>query len=135
MPFRKIELADVKHFQLLIGERYVLQEDEDLQRCASDETENLVYLPEIILQPGSTREISTIMQYCNEHFIPVTPRGAGTGLSGGALPVMAGVVLDMKRLDKILNIDTRNFQVTAEPGVITQVLQEAVKADGVVLSS
>ena len=70
------------------------------------------------------------MRYCSEQMIAVTPRGAGTGLSGGALPVMGGVVLDMKRFNKILNIDVRNFQVTTEPGVITQVLQEAVLEKG-----
>jgi glycolate oxidase len=70
------------------------------------------------------------MQYCNEHNIPVTPRGAGTGLSGGALPVMGGVVLDMKRFNKIINVDKRNLQVIVEPGVITQELQEHVKESG-----
>jgi glycolate oxidase len=70
------------------------------------------------------------MAYCNEKNIPVTPRGAGTGLSGGALPVHGGVALDMKRFNKILKVDKRNFQVTTEPGVITQELQEHLKAEG-----
>jgi glycolate oxidase len=70
------------------------------------------------------------MKYCNEQGIAVTPRGAGTGLSGGALPVFGGVVLDMKRFNKILHVDKRNFQVTTEPGVITQELQEHLKAEG-----
>jgi glycolate oxidase len=70
------------------------------------------------------------MKYCNEQGIPVTPRGAGTGLSGGALPVFGGVSLDMRRFNRVLNIDKRNFQVTTEPGVITQELQEQLKAEG-----
>ena len=70
------------------------------------------------------------MKYCNEQRISVTPRGAGTGLSGGALPVTGGVVLDMKRFNKILHVDKRNFQVTTEPGVITQELQEQLRAEG-----
>jgi len=114
----------------VLEEKYVLTDDDNLDRCASDQTEDLRYLPEVVLQPGTTKEVSNIMSYCNEHLIPVTPRGAGTGLSGGALPVRGGVALDMKRFNKILNVDKRNFQVTTEPGVITQELQEHLKAEG-----
>ncbi len=105
-------------------------DEEQLERCASDQTEDLRYIPEVVLQPTTTAEVSSIMRYCNEHSIPVTPRGAGTGLSGGALPVAGGVVLDMKRFNRILKVDKRNFQVTTEPGVITQELQEHLKAEG-----
>jgi glycolate oxidase len=130
MQFNKIQLADISFFQSVVTEKYVLADADNLDRCASDETEDLHYLPEVVLQPGITEEVSRIMKYCNEHMIPVTPRGAGTGLSGGALPVWGGVVLDMKRFNKILKIDKRNFQVTTEPGVITQELQETLKAEG-----
>ena len=67
---------------------------------------------------------------CNEKGIPVTPRGAGTGLSGGALPVSGGVSLSLELMNNILDIDERNLQATVEPGVITQVFQEAVEAKG-----
>jgi glycolate oxidase len=130
MAFNKIQPADISFFTQIVGEKYVLADADNLDRCASDETEDLHYLPEVVLQPGITEEVSRIMKYCNEHMIPVTPRGAGTGLSGGALPVWGGVVLDMKRFNKILKIDKRNFQVTTEPGVITQELQETLKAEG-----
>ncbi len=72
-------------------------------------------------------EISRILKLCNDHTIPVTPRGGGTGLSGGALPIKKGVVLSMERFNKILNIDELNLQATVEPGVITEVFQNAVK--------
>lgn len=130
MSFKNIDEGDLQYFRLVLGERYVHTAAAHLQRCATDETEDLVCLPEAVLQPGNTHEVSQLIRYCNERRIPVTPRGAGTGLSGGALPAMGGVVLDMKRFDKILHIDTRNFQVTTEPGVITEVLQEAVRAHG-----
>ncbi len=130
MVYKNIEGADIRFFKSMLGAAYVLQEAEQLSRCASDETEDLSFVPEIVLQPQTADEVSRIMKYCNEQRIPVTPRGAGTGLSGGALAVMGGVVLDMKRFEKILKIDTRNFQITTEPGVITQVLQEAVSAQG-----
>lgn len=130
MTYKKVDDRDIDFFKSLLGAAYVLQDAEQLHRCASDETEDLSFVPEIVLRPQTAYEVSRIMKYCNEQMIPVTPRGAGTGLSGGALAVMGGVVLDMKRFDKILKIDTRNFQITTEPGVITQVLQEAVSAQG-----
>lgn len=130
MTFNKITSSDIAFFRTILDEKYVLADEENLSRCASDQTEDLHYLPEIVLQPITTSEVSSIMKYCNEHGIPVTPRGAGTGLSGGALPVHGGVSLDMKRFNKILHVDKRNFQVTTEPGVITQELQEHLKAEG-----
>lgn len=130
MNFNKITAADIAFFRTILEEKFVQADEENLKRCASDQTEDLHYLPEIVLQPATPLEVSSIMKYCNEHGIPVTPRGAGTGLSGGALPVHGGVSLDMKRFNKILHVDKRNFQVTTEPGVITQELQEHLKAEG-----
>ncbi len=127
MSFSKIQQVDIDFFKTIIEEKFVLNDTESLHHCASDHTEDLQYLPEIVLIPSNTEQISKIMNYCNTHKIPVTPRGAGTGLSGGALPVFGGVVLDMKKFDRILNIDKENFQVTTEPGVITQILQEQLK--------
>src|SRR5688500_15833734 len=71
-----------------------------------------------------------MMKICNAKKIPVTPRGAGTGLSGGALTQLGGVLLSTERMNSILEIDERNLQVTTEPGVITEVLQNAVKEKG-----
>ncbi len=130
MPFKKIDRADIAFFQSVVGDKYALTDAEHLDRCASDHTEDLHYLPEVVVQPTTVDEVSTIMKYCYANNIAVTPRGAGTGLSGGALPVYGGVVLDMKRFNKILHVDKRNFQVTTEPGVITQELQEHLKAEG-----
>ena len=130
MPFTPIDAAAIAHFTTILPESSVQMDDENRRRCASDHTEDLSYLPEVVLQPHTVEEISAIMRYCNEHNIPVTPRGAGTGLSGGALPIHGGVLLDMRRFNKILSIDTQNFQVITEPGIITQELQDAVQAQG-----
>ncbi len=118
------------YFQTVLGLERVLIDEENLIRCASDHTEDFVFRPQIVLQPETTDEVSRILKYCNENKIIITPRGAGTGLSGGALPIFGSVVLDMKRMNKILKIDTENFQVTTEPGVITEELQNAVKEFG-----
>src|SRR6187455_1436188 len=120
----------INEFKTIVGETFVLYNEEVLNHYAHDETENLHFLPDVVIKPRTTQEISAVMKICNAKKIPVTPRGAGTGLSGGALPHLGGVVLAMERMNSILNIDERNLQVTTEPGVITEVLQETVKEKG-----
>src|SRR5690606_27480951 len=71
-----------------------------------------------------------ILRYCYENLLPITPRGAGTGLAGGALPIKGGVVISLERMNQILEIDEKNFQVTTEAGVINYVLQQAVGEKG-----
>jgi len=117
-------------FKKIVGDEYVFVDDESLGHYAHDETENLHFLPDIVIKPRTALEVSAIMRTCNEYGIPVTPRGAGTGLSGGALPQFGGVLLSTERMNSILDIDEKNLQVTTEPGVITEVLQNAVKEKG-----
>ncbi len=130
MRFKKITEADCLYFNQLMENTRILTDGEQLKRCSSDHTEDFSFVPELVLQPVSTEEVSAIMRYCNEQNICVTPRGAGTGLSGGALPLYGGISLDMCRMNKIIALDTRNFQVTVEPGMITEELQNAVKEKG-----
>jgi glycolate oxidase len=89
-----------------------------------------MFPPDVVLRPGAVNEVSAILKYCSEQMIPVTPLGARTGLSGGALSVHGGVGLSMERFNRILDIDVLNGQVTTEPAVITQVLQEECAAKG-----
>ncbi len=117
----------VERFKKIVGEPYVFIDEDSLRLYAHDETENLHYPPDVVIKPRTTEEISAILRLCNESRIPVTPRGAGTGLSGGALAHLGGVLLSLERMNSILEIDERNLQVTTEPGVITEVLQNAVK--------
>ena len=130
MNYHKISKDDIQFFADIIGNENVLIDKESLFNYSHDETEDLSFLPEVVLKPSSAQEISSILKYCNEKIIPVTPRAAGTGLSGGALPVMGGVLLSIERLNKIIEIDERNLQVVTEPAVITQDLQETVAAKG-----
>ncbi len=117
-------------FTNIVGEKYIATDTESLEEYGHDETEHLLYLPSIVVKPRTAEEISEIMKICNAQNIPVTPRGAGTGLSGGALPNLGGVLISTERLNSIIEIDERNLQVTTEPGVITEVLQNAVKEKG-----
>ncbi len=113
-----------------VGEQYVLLDDDTIETHGSDETEDLVFEPEVVVVPGNTAEVSRVMKIAWEHSIPVTPRGGGTGLSGGALPVCGGICLAMKRFNRIIEIDDRNLMAVVEPGVITQEFQEQVEAAG-----
>lgn len=120
----------IELFKTICREKNVLTGNDDLQNYAQDQTENLHFLPGVVLKPRTADEVSSILKICNTDLIPVTPRGAGTGLSGGALPQLGGVLISTERMNAILEIDEKNLQVTTEPGVITEVLQNAVKEKG-----
>ncbi|NBX81053.1 MAG: FAD-binding protein [Flavobacteriales bacterium] len=124
-----ISKEHVEYLQNLLLDKAFTNE-EQLIEYGHDETEDFNFPPSIILKPTTVEEISTVMRYCFENEIPVTPAGARTGLSGGALPTHYGVLISMEKFNHILEIDEKNHQVTTEPGVITQVLQDAVKAKG-----
>ena len=114
----------------LVGAECVHVDDESLLAHASDETEDFVFRPEVVVVPHDTDGVARTMRFASEHRIPVTPRGAGTGLSGGALPIHGGIVLSTRELNRIVEIDRENLMAVVEPGVITQVFQEAVEAQG-----
>jgi glycolate oxidase len=118
-------------FQKILGKEYVITSDDSrLHDYSHDQTEDLKFLPEMVLKPHTAGEVSSILKICNEYKIPITVRGAGTGLSGGALAVHGGIILSMERFNKIIEIDERNLQSTVEAGVITQVFQTAVMEKG-----
>ncbi|MEX0636010.1 MAG: FAD-linked oxidase C-terminal domain-containing protein [Ferruginibacter sp.] len=122
-------LEPLAMFKAILGEAHVFTDEESLNHYAHDETENLHFLPDIVVKPITAEELSAVMKICNERKIPVTPRGAGTGLSGGALPHFGGVLVSFERMNSF-EIDERNLQLITGPGVITEVLQNAVKEKG-----
>ena len=128
--FQKISATQIANLTVIVGEQYSYTSSDKIFSYGKDETEDLLFLPELVLVPNTKEQISQILRYCNQEHIAVTPRGAGSGLAGGALPVKSGVVISMERFDKILEIDEQNLQVTVEPGVITETLQNAVKEKG-----
>ncbi|MDG2363826.1 MAG: FAD-linked oxidase C-terminal domain-containing protein [Flavobacteriales bacterium] len=95
-----------------------------------DETEDFYFRPGVVAEPVSTTEVSALIRMAFEHEVPVTAGGARTGLSGGALAIQGGLVLSLRRMNKILLIDEKNHQVIVEPGVITEVLQNTVSEKG-----
>jgi glycolate oxidase len=119
----------IKKLQAIVGAGYLVTAKEDLL-CYSYDGTGQEYMPSAVAFPGSAAEISEIMEFANQEFLPVIPRGAGTGMTGGSLPVEGGLVLVMSRLNRILEIDAENQVAVLEPGVITGQFQAAVKKLG-----
>jgi glycolate oxidase len=134
MEFNQLTPALLAAFEAVVGPAHVLTaqrvEAEVYADYGRDHTEDLSFAPDVVLRPANADEISRIMRLCHEHHLPVTPRGAGTGLSGGALPLHHGVVLSTERLNRIIHIDERNLQATVEPGVVNEAFQNAVREVG-----
>ncbi|MFI5159118.1 MAG: FAD-binding oxidoreductase, partial [Sphingobacteriales bacterium] len=130
MAFNKITPELLLAIKAIVGDSNVLIQHDDLEKYSHDETEDLTYYPEVVVKPKSPEEISALMKLCNENLIPVTARGAGTGLSGGALPIKGGLLIAMERFNHILNIDEENLQATVEPGVITGEFIDTVAEKG-----
>ena len=86
--------------------------------------------PDVVVLPGSTGDVAAVARLCNEHRVPLVPRGGGSGYTGGAVPVRGGVVLSMERMNRILEIDEANLLAIVEPNVITGDLQDAVEKRG-----
>lgn len=114
----------------IVGETYIFTDIETRNHYGHDETEDYVFPPHVVVKPANAFEISEVIKIANDYKIPTTPIGARTGLSGGALSIYEGIGLSMERLDRIIEIDEQNLQVTVEPAVINQVLREAVAEKG-----
>lgn len=128
--FSRVTSDDLTALRALVGAEYVLTDDETRSAYGHDETEDLAFPPEVVVRPSGAVQIAGILRLAARRRLPVTPRGGGTGLSGGALPVFGGISLSLERLNRIIEIDTRNQQAVVEPGVITQKFQEEVEAAG-----
>ena len=110
----------------IVGKKYLLTTQQELVEFAADATK-ITHMPDVVAFPESSEQISRILKLATENGFPVVPRGAGTGMSGGAVPVRGGVVLAMDRLNRIISVDRDNLITKVEPGVITADLQQAVE--------
>ena len=119
----------IKKLQAIVGEKYITASREDLM-CYSYDGTGMEYMPSAVAFPGSAAEICAILELANHELFPVIPRGAGTGMTGGSLPLEGGLVLVMSRLNRILEIDVENQVAVVEPGVITGQFQAAVRKEG-----
>ena len=113
----------------IVGSENLTSRIEDLH-CYSYDGTARPHLPGLVVFPHTTEQISEIMKLASTHRIPVVPRGAGTGMTGGIVPVEGGIVMAMTKLDAIVEIDTDNQIGIVEPGVITAEFQAAVRKQG-----
>ncbi len=124
-----LDKTHIDQLTQIVGKQHVSTEKADLI-CYSYDATQKQFLPEVVVHPGSAEEISRIMQLANAEKIPVFPRGAGSGFTGGSLPTSGGIVLVTTRLDRILEIDEENLVATVEPGLVTEQFQQAVEKVG-----
>ena len=122
MKYTQINKVHIDYFNNLLGRQNVIS-CEKRSEYSMDHTENLSYVPDLVLFPKSAKIISKILKFCNKHVIPVTASASLTGLSGGALPLHGGISLSFKKMNNIIEIDKENFQATVEPGVINEDFQ------------
>lgn len=113
----------------IVGTDHISNEKADLI-CYSYDATQQSYLPDVVIHPETAGQISQIMQLANRERIPVFPRGAGSGFTGGSLPTKGGIVLSTERMDRILEIDDDNLVATVEPGVVTERFQKEVEKRG-----
>ncbi|NNG68207.1 FAD-binding oxidoreductase [Caldanaerobacter subterraneus] len=131
--YNKLTPKIVEELIGIVGSNNVIYDDpEALEAYSHDEVAEKHYshIPEAVVKPSSAEEIAQIMKLANKYKIPVTPRGAGSGLSGGAVPVYGGIVLSVEKMNRILEIDKENLVVVVEPGVVTNEINNAVKEYG-----
>jgi len=118
-----------KELESIVGKEDLLTDKED-RICYSYDATALKFLPDAILFPENAGEISRILKIANREKIPVFPRGAGSGFSGGSLPVTGGIVIATSKMDLIIELDSENLTVVVEPGVVTERLQKFVESRG-----
>jgi len=125
----KVDCEAYKKLEEIVGKDFI--SDEDIDRiCSSYDATKQSVLPDVVIKPDSAEEISGILKLANEKKIPVYPRGAASGLTGGAVPVHGGIALDMTRMNRILDIDDKNLIATVEPGVVVADFQKEVEKLG-----
>ena len=109
----------------VVGQERVLSAIEDRICYSYDGTKQKV-LPDIVVRPRDTNDVSNTLKIANKYEVPICARGAGSGLTGGAVPLMGGIVFDLKNMDRIVEICPEDFVATVEPGVVTKHLQDEV---------
>ncbi len=132
MRYNPVNDEVVQELVHIVGERNISRDPAKLEAYSHDETSKEEYarLPEIVVTPESTGAVAAIVKFANQHTIPITPRGAGSGLSGGAIPVYGGIVLSLEKMNKVREIDYENLTMTVETGIVTNDINNLIKEKG-----
>ena len=131
MPYEKVNEKDIAYLAGVCGADHVLTGDAIHSDFTHDEMiEYGCHTPEVVVEAADTEQVSRIMAYASERHIPVTPRGAGTGLCGSAVTIHGGILLSLAKMDRIIEFDRENFTVTLQPGVLLMDLAQAAVDEG-----
>ncbi len=122
--YNKVNEKIIRNIISIVGKENVILEKETLENYAHDETPLYYSMPEVVVKPVNTKQISELMKLANGELIPVTPRGGGTSLSAGAVPVYNGIVLSLERMNHIKEVDEENLMAIVEPGIITGIMEK-----------
>jgi len=125
--YGKVTDALIARLTEIVGEKNVLTGDERENYSRDEAPRPIRFVPEVAVRPENTGSVASILRLANEERVPVTCRGGGTGLSGGAVPIYGGIVLSLEKMNRILEIDRDNFVATVEPGVTLADLFQAVE--------
>ncbi|RKD31544.1 FAD-binding oxidoreductase [Thermohalobacter berrensis] len=127
MNYKKIDKNDIDFLISVCGEDRVFTGDEINEDFSHDELAGIKKYPDVLVEVKSTEEVSKIMKYAYENNIPVTPRGQGTGLVGGAVPLYGGIMINLSTMNRILELDEENLTLTVEPGVLLMEIAKYVE--------
>lgn len=132
MQYNKVTERIIDELKKIVGETNVILDQEKLEVYSHDEVPEVewYHMPEVAVKPQTAAQISEIMKLANREIIPVTPRGAGTGLSTGAVPIYGGIILSVEKMNKILELDKANMFMVVEPGVTTGEIQKLANEEG-----
>jgi len=130
--YRAVTSRIVDELMRTLDPARVITDPEKLAPYAHDEVSEAAYvrMPDVVVKPNTTAEVSEILRLANKEMIPVTPRGAGTGLSAGCVPMYGGIVLSLENMNRVIEVDTRNLFIVVEPGVTTGEVQRIAREHG-----
>ena len=132
MNFGKVNVTTLCELRTILGAQNVIADTERMEAYSHDETSAAEYghMPEVVVTPTSTAQVAGVVKLANRFRIPLTPRGAGSGLSGGAIPVYGGIVLSLEKMNRVIEIDYANMTMTVETGIVTNEINNLVKEKG-----
>jgi len=128
--YGKVNSDILEQLKAIVGPDDILSGDDMGVDYAHDESSAAPHCPEVVVRAENTEEVSQILSLANNEKIPVTPRGGGTGLCGGAIPIFGGILLSLEKMNRIVELDEENLMVTVEPGVFVMDLHAYVEKHG-----
>ena len=129
--YKRVTEKVLKKLKTVVGEEDTITSKDELEKYSCDEMPiPKRFLPEVVVKPKNTLEVSKVLSLANKEKIPVTPRSGGTGLSGGSVPIHRGILLSLEKMNRVIEVDEENFVAVVEAGVTLSDLYKAVESKG-----